>query len=331
MQPNYIDGRPHATLRLEAQDFGVVLRHGDTVDQFNARDVWVFTDTQRFYMHYDAASEVGWLAALAISPDGLTWTKQGAVLELGAAGTPDSASTSYGTTFFDGTTWHMFYLGTPNVGMPGKVPAFPYQTLKARAETADGTWHKQPSVIPVAAVPNTFYADTASPGMVVAHQGEYLIFFAAAVHQADGIKRTLGLARTKDLNSAWVVDTEPVFPITEQVENSSLYFEASSNTWFLFTNHIGIDPISKAEYTDAIWVYWSQDLTKWNPENKAVVLDSSNCTWSKNIIGLPSVLKIGNRLAIYYDGYTGSDLWHMERDIGLAWLELPLVAPQVQS
>lgn len=324
----YIDGRPNTALRLQATDTGIVLKHGDAVDKFNARDVWVFSDGQRFYMHYDAASDLGWLCALAVSDDGVQWHKHGAVLELGAAGQPDSASASYGTTFFDGTGWHMFYLGTPNVMMPGKVPAFPYQTLKAQSKTADGAWIKQTAVIPVAAAPNTFYADTASPGMVVKHGQEYLMFFSSAVHQSGGVKRTIGLARTQDLLTAWVVDAEPVFPISEQVENSSLHFETSSNLWFLFTNHIGIDPETKIEYTDAIWVYWSENLTKWNPENKAVVLDSSNCRWSKNIIGLPSVLKIGDRLAVFYDGYRGSDLWHMGRDIGLAWLELPLIPPQ---
>ena len=62
-------------------------------------------------------------------------------------------------------------------------------------------------------------------------------------------------------------------------------------------------------------------------EHKAVVLDAQNCNWSPNIIGLPSVVKIGSRLALYYDGYNGDDFGHMGRDIGLAWLELPLIAP----
>ena len=122
-----------------------------------------------------------------------------------------------------------------------------------------------------------------------------------------------------------------VVPLEEQIENSSLYFEESSKVWFLFTNHIGIRPQTHQEYTDAIWVYWSHDLTRWNPEDKAIVLDSHNCTWSENVIGLPSVLRVGNRLALYYDGYTGEDFWHMGRDIGLAWLPLPLIAPSLLS
>ena len=54
------------------------------------------------------------------------------------------------------------------------------------------------------------------------------------------------------------------------MENSSLYFEPANRTWFLFTNHVGLDGF---EYTDAVWVYWSKDLNHWDPAHKAVVLD----------------------------------------------------------
>jgi hypothetical protein len=79
-------------------------------------------------------------------------------------------------------------------------------------------------------------------------------------------------------------------------------------------------------------VYWTKDLKKWNPENKAVVLDSVNCNWSKKIIGLPSVIKVGKRLALFYDGNDAPEIprgnkSHMRRHIGLAWLDLPLLPP----
>ena len=113
------------------------------------------------------------------------------------------------------------------------------------------------------------------------------------------------------------------------MENSSLYFEQTSQTWFLFTNHVGLDGF---EYTDAVWVYWSKDPDRWNPARKAVVLDGGNCSWSKHIIGLPSVLRVGDRLALFYDGnrepkMPGGVKSHMNRDIGLAWLRLPLTPP----
>ena len=120
----YRDGRPAAKFRLDAQDHGVVLRHGDgpgRCDILGARDVWVFEADGTYYMHYDAAGPKGWLAALATSKDLVHWQKKGPVLELGKAGENDSASASYGTTFYDGRTWHMFYLGTPHT-TPGPRP-----------------------------------------------------------------------------------------------------------------------------------------------------------------------------------------------------------------
>ena len=329
--PQYSDGRPAAKFRLNAVDCGVVLRHGNgpgQCDTLGARDVWVCEARGTYYMHYDAAGPKGWLAALATSKDLIRWQKKGPVLELGKAGENDSASASYGTTFYDGRTWHMFYLGTPHTSpAPDLVPAFPYLTMKARSNGPAGPWTKQKEVVPFQAKPGTYYSVTASPGQIVKQGDEYRMFFSAAVDHPT--RRTLSIARTKNLDGPWTPDPEPILPATEQVENSSLYFEATNKTWFLFTNHVGID---RFEYTDAVWVYWSKDLDRWDPAQKAVVLDRSNCAWSKHIIGLPSVVRVGDRLALFYDGNGDAKMpagvkSHMNRDIGLAWLRLPLVPP----
>ena len=68
----YEDGRPHATRRMDAEDHGVVLRHGGgprQCDTLGARDVWVYESEGAYYMHYDAAGPEGWLCALATSKD----------------------------------------------------------------------------------------------------------------------------------------------------------------------------------------------------------------------------------------------------------------------
>jgi hypothetical protein len=149
-----------------------------------------------------------------------------------------------------------------------------------------------------------------------------------------GVKRTIGLARTHDLNKPWKIDPEPILPPDEQIENTSFYFEPMSGIWFMFTNHVGIAPRSPGsndfwEFTDAIWVYWTRDLLHWNPADKAVVLDASNCSWSLRIIGLPSVVAHGNRLHLYYDGLSGDGgpFSHLNRDVGLAFIDLPLTVP----
>jgi predicted GH43/DUF377 family glycosyl hydrolase len=338
--PVYLDNRPATALRLEAQDHGVVLRHGDgpdSCDIYGARDVWVYEDAGTYYMHYDAAGATGWLAALATSTDGVTWTKHGRVLELGAPSSDDGASASYGLVVREGTTWHMFYVGTPNTSPPPDlIPALPYMTLKARADAPFGPWRKQPEVVPFRPQPGSYYANTASPGAIVRRaDDEYLQFFSAAVQNGTRIERTIGLARTHDLDGPWTVEREPIVPLAEQIENSSLYYEPTNETWFLFTNHVGITAqpglvakgVPSVEYTDAIWVYWSCSLDRWDARDKAVVLDRHNCHWSPHVVGLPSVLPIGGRLAIFYDGLAEESIWHMRRDVGLAWLDLPLMPP----
>lgn len=326
---SYPDGRPTAAYRLDAADQGVVLKHGDgpgQCDYLGARDIWVFESDGTYYMHYDGAGPKGWLACLASSKDMEHWEKKGPVLDFGKPGEEDSASASYGVTYFDGKTWHMFYLGTPHTSpAPDLIPAFPYLTMKARGDSPVGPWVKQREVTPFHCAPNTYYDVTASPGHIIKQGGEYRMFFSAASEDKKGTHRTISIARTKDLNGPWRIDPQPIVSPAEQIENTSLYFEPANQTWFLFTNHIGLEGF---EYTDAVWVYWTKDLNTWDARNKAVVLDGGNCTWSRKCIGLPSVVKRGNRLAIFYDAPGGDSLSHMRRDVGLAWLTLPLMPPK---
>lgn len=313
--------------RLDAKDAGVVLEYGygEGFDALGARDPWVFQHEGNYFLHYDAAGPDGWLASLAVSTDLAHWEKRGPVLSRGAPGEDDSMSASYGTTFFDGAAWHMFYLGTPHSSLPPNyVPMFPYYTMKAKATSPAGPWTKQRNVVPFRPKPGTYCSLTASPGQIVKKGDEYLQFFSATKEGSPRVLRTLGIARTKDLDGPWELDKGPILPGDEQIENSSLYYEPSNETWYLFTNHVAIDG---DEYTDAVYAYWSKDLESWNAQDKAVVLDGKNCTWSKRCIGLPAVIKSGDRLAVFYDAPGGELIGHVERSIGIAWLDLPLVHP----
>ena len=289
----------------------------------------VFQSGGTYYLHYDGAGPRGWLACLATSKDLVHWAKKGPILDFGKPGEPDSACACSPWVYFDGTLWHMFYVATPfATPPPERIPAVPYLTCKATSRSPGGPWIKQKDLVPFRPKPGTFYSDTANSGYVVKHGDEYLMFFHAAAFTGDAarvLKRTLGIARTKNLDGLWQVDPRPVVPPEEQIENSSLYFEPANQTWFLFTNHIGID--NRGEYTDGIWVYWSKDLNRWDPQSKAVVLDGRNCSWSKDCIGMPTVIPAGRRLALLYDAPGGKSVSHVRRSIGLAWLDLPLAPP----
>ncbi len=329
----YVDNRPHSALRMNARDHGVVLRHGsgpDSCDVYGARDVWVFKAGTEYLMHYDGAGPQGWLTVRARSADLLNWEIDGPVLALGKEGEEDSKSASYGLTVSDENGWHMFYLGTQFTSPPpDRVPSLPYLTLKAHSRTPHGPWTKQPGIVPLRPAPGTYYSHSTSPGQILERNGEYLQFFSAAMLTDGAIRRTLGIARTRNLDSSWALSPEPILPLEEQIENAALYFEESNDTWFLFTNHVGWYE-GEEEYTDAIWVYWSKDIERWDPAHKAVVLDGRNCKWSKRVIGLPSVIRFGDRLALFYDGAKGERKGHTRRDIGLAWMKLPLRIPRIR-
>lgn len=291
------------------------------------REAICFKAGNTYYLHYDGAGPTGWLACLATSKDLQRWNLKGPILDYGAPGERDSASASSPWTVFDGEWWHMFYLGCQKTSPPpNRVPSTPYYTLTAKSRHPFGPWIKQKQVVPFLTKPGTYYSEDASPGQIVKLGDEYLMFFSAVTKTAhDGFKRTLAIARTHNLDGSWQVDPEPILPLEQQVENSALYFEPANETWFLFTNHIGIDD-RRREFTESIWVYWSKDLNKWDAEKRAVVLDHKNCHWNVRCIGMPSVVKTAKGLALFYDA-PAADTGNMGRDLGLAWLSLPLRPP----
>ena len=168
--------------RLEVVDEGVVLPFGqgpDFCDYLGCREAILVEDGGTYHLFYDGAGPKGWLACLAVSKDLRKWERLGPVLDFGAPGEP-------GRPFClrplddSGRGWHLahvFTSGTPNCSpAPDLVPAFPYLTLKARANSLRGPWLKQREVRPFWVKPGTFRESTASPGAILRHGGEYLQF-----------------------------------------------------------------------------------------------------------------------------------------------------------
>lgn len=327
---NYLDGRPDAIWRFRTDDFGPVLFHGDGPDNSDvngAREASVIQVGNQFILHYDGCGAIGWRACRATSTDLVNWAKEGPILDLGSPGEIDEACACSPWVVEDGGVWNMFYFASPNRTPPPElIPSFPYTSRLAQSASPFGPWVKQSAVVPFDPLPNSYYSQGASPGFVLQNNDDWLQFFSA---QGAGT-RTLSLARTDDLNNAWVIDPTPLLLLDQQIENSSIYFEPANGLWFLFTNHIGISN-SGFEYTDAVWVYWSNDPTNFDSNNRAIVIDGATSSWSKAIIGMPSVIPFNGRLALLYDGNTGRRYDHMKRDIGLAFLDLPLQPPNIPT
>ncbi len=310
-------------LRLDAKDAGIILRHGDGPNQCDingAREPTLIEDGGKYYLFYDGGGPKGWLACLATSTDLKTWTKHGAVLDFGKPGEPDAGSALSPWFVKEGDTWHMYYVTAEGTaGPPGFVAAGPYNSGHASSRSLLGPWVKTKGYIPVKPKPSAagYPQSMAYPGHIVKKpDGEFLMFF--------GSPGAIGIARTRDLLGDWKPDAAPLFDKHFDLENSSLYFEPENQTWFLFVNHIKATP---PMFTDAIWVFWTKDLERWSSANRAIALDGVNCTWSKRCIGMATVTKVGNRLAMVYDAAGGESIDHLGRDIGLAWYDLPLVPP----
>ena len=305
--------------RLDATDVGPILRHGDgpnNCDERGMREPSIVQEDGKFYLFYDGCAAPGWLACLATSDDLKTWKKHGPQLSLGPAGSDDSATASSPWFIKEGDTWHMFYVAGPNASpAPDYVPMGPYLTMTATAKSLLGPWTQHRDIVPFRPKPGTWYAIGAYPGHIIKHDGEYMMFFNGG-H---------GIARTRDLMGPWKIDEEQC--LHAPVENTSIYFEESNGTYWRFVNHIRMQPLP---HTDATWVYWTKDPNKWSDRDRAVVLDGRNCSWSKTVIGMATVTKVGNRLAIFYDGNHSNDHQAMGRDIGLAWLDLPLSPEKVK-
>lgn len=335
MPSHFPDGRPAAHLRLEARDQGLVFHYGtgpNDCDILGAREASLAFEDGVYHLFYDGAGLKGWLACLATSRDLVNWETHGPVLDFGPPGSLDSATAASPWMIHDGERWFMFYVASPNASpAPEYIPSFPYLTLVATAPRLAGPWTKQGDIRPFLTQPGTWHSLTASPGFIIRHEDEYLQFFSATTDSPSGIfQRTLGLARTRDLNGPWTIDPEPLFPSSEQVENSSVYYEPANGYWFLFTNHLASKRDAEgqiSEWADAIWVYWSRDPRRWNQEHKAIALDGENCSWAKVCIGMPTVMPVNGRLALMYDANAGTENHNMRRDIGLAWFDLPLQPP----
>jgi hypothetical protein len=317
------------------EDDSVIIPFGDAqpcpgdCDKYGARDVYAIFDPfdfeAPFKVYYDGSGPDAWLSCLATSKDVTLkeWTKKGTLLELGPKGSPDSGSASYLTVNYDinTTLWVGYYLATNQTSPPpGYVPVGPYYSMRATAPRASGPWTQDESF--------GLIMPTGSPGVVIPSPAGDGTFWQYCTGCVPGY--SLGIATAPDLWSHWT----PWVGLTQDpVENTALWFEPANGLLFLFTNHVGPDETGMA-FDDAIWVYWSSNMTYFPPQNKAVVLNRTNVitpSFAAGRVGLPSLVEVlgSQQLAMIYDGggYRDDVSYNENCSIALAWIDRPLVPP----
>ncbi len=310
----------------------------------------------KYYLSYDgampgAAPTSYWNACQAVSTDLVHWEKLGVNMLSGALTHPqgsediykDFRSASSPWSFYANGKWYHYYVGADHCSPQG-IPAFLYSTMLATSDTITGKWDKkcdepgcEKHVCFAAGAPGSWNDVTVSPGQVLenprwaadpAHEKRWLMFYSGAC--SGECARSIGIARTNDLAASddfdraegnfWQKDPGPILPPSDDIENTSIFYEKSSGLYWLFTNHIHGNA-----YTNSVWVYWTQDPEHWDAANKAIVIDAAVSTWAHGAIGMPTVVqKDEHTLALLYDAVPGEGTGHLNRHIGLAEIALPL-------
>jgi len=105
-------------LVLTAVTPGPALSRGEagTFDDTSVRNPHLVLDAApgewRMYYEGRESDEAGRIGLAVSTDEGLTWARLGAVLSPGAAGAWDDALVGQPTVVFDGTLWHLWYLGS---------------------------------------------------------------------------------------------------------------------------------------------------------------------------------------------------------------------------
>lgn len=331
------------------------------LDGLAIRQAMLFQDGGRYLLYYDAMGpELNALSLMLAKSDDLrAWEKLGPVVAPSCAEYPSADHRQHSDYLFSGSPWiyeengsYRMYM-TACTGKRGLFAPLPYYTTLAKGPSMAGPWRKETALpgkskrICIPLIPGTYFSDTACAGSVIqnpAWRGEgdaenkkYMMFFSAASYRGldprhpMSLARGVGIARTDDLDATddydkqagnfWQPDPDPIIPLEDDVENATAFYDTGEGMWYLFVNHIH----ESNQYTDAIWVYWSRDANRWNPEDKAEVLSGKTCAWTHGAVGMPTVARISpHRLAMVYDATADGSTSHFGRDIALAYIDLPI-------
>jgi len=207
----------------------------------------VINDGGTYKMWFSARdANAVWTVGYATSGDGVSWTKVGKVLDVGAAGSWDSEMVREAWVIKDGTTYKMWYAGT------AVWPAFKI----GYATSSDGTtWTKHASNPIFTGASGGWDGFQVYAPSVVLDGSTYHLYFSGTDGDASGVWST-GHATSSD-GLTWVeADRNPVL-IPDGTDDSLDYVSAMNDggTWKLWYSYGGSYAIGLATLDDSTELY----------------------------------------------------------------------------
>ncbi|MDY0004725.1 MAG: family 43 glycosylhydrolase, partial [Polyangia bacterium] len=165
-----------------SHDAPVAVLDRGTSNHVNDPSVVKVQDT--FYMYYtDAAVAEDDRIHLAISPDGVAWTKQGMVIDVGSAGSWDDFKVGRPSVTYESGTFYLYYDGNDgthrHVGLATSTDGYsftrhPANPLVLNAGAVDVQLFEtgsQPTVVMLREAQDGVYASTSGDGVTFCDQG----------------------------------------------------------------------------------------------------------------------------------------------------------------
>jgi predicted GH43/DUF377 family glycosyl hydrolase len=253
-------------------------------------------DTYHMYFSYDMPSHGITVIGHATSPDGKAWTKDTAnnpVLNV-SAGQWDSGFVDVPSTWKEGSTWYMLYLGGP----PFKI---------GLATSSDGvTWTKSGFNPVLAGTAGEWDASGIEPWGIIKVSSTYYLWYSIPTYL---VERGVGLATSTDLTT-WTKDSKnPIF----RNMRFCAYSIKTGGYYYAFVPHYTATP----DYTQ-IEVYRDVSPTFYPADRTFIgyALRYSPAGWDSQDIDTPWIMtdditrstftSSDNQLWMYYAGQKGT-------------------------
>jgi predicted GH43/DUF377 family glycosyl hydrolase len=267
-------GGPSVTWKWQARDQPVLSRGNagewDAVDVLNPSVIRQGQDYYNFFSGYDGKS---WHTGLAVSPDGVTWRKEGKIL----------SSALNGSAIADNTGFEYYYQAGD-----------PVQIGLARSRDAKEWLRDAAAVLPVGPYGSWDERGVADPYVIRAGSNYYMFYLGMDRAQ----RQRLGVAESQDGVRWYKLRSNPILELggygafDAQGLGEPAVWTARGYYWMLYTGR------DRTEVR-RLGLARSRDGVRWE---KLPMVIAGEQAWDSKVICDPSVIANGDRVTVWFGG-----------------------------